>query len=105
MAGSVIERMETQIIDGFVFHDDRPMTWPDADLKAGQRLDRRKSWAFVEGKLCEAVSWSGACSGCYEGYDGDSARGGGCDECGYQGRARNSAWVPTIALQAEQGAK
>lgn len=94
MAGSVVERVATRIIDGFVRHDDRPLAWIDAELKAGRRLDRRKSWAFVEGRLCETVSWSSACSGCYEGYDGDSARGTGCPECGYQGRVRNRAWVP-----------
>ena len=94
MAGRVIERTATQIIDGYIHHDDRPLAWTDADLMAGQKLDRRKNWAFVEGTLCEAACWSSACSGCYEGYDGDSSRGSGCNECGYQGRVHNSAWVP-----------
>jgi hypothetical protein len=94
MVGSVIERGETQIIGGLIHHDDRPLSWAEGDARAGRRLDRRKSWAFIEGRLCETVSWSCACSGCYGGYDGHSARGMGCAECGYQGRVRNRLWVP-----------
>lgn len=97
MAGSVIARGETQIIDGLIHHDDRPLSWAEGDARAGRRLDRRKSWAFVDDQLCETVSWSRACSGCYSGYDTVSGRGMGCTRCGYQGRVRDSSWVPALS--------
>lgn len=91
MTGSVIVRGETAIIDGRIHHDDQPLSWEDADERAGRRLDRRKAWAFVQGELCESVSWTQACSGCSYGFED---RGGGCDECGYHGRVRRGQWVP-----------
>ncbi len=84
MAGVII-RGATTIVGGHIHHDDTPMTWHDADAAAGFRLDRRKSWAFIDGKLCETVSWSQNCSGC---------DGMGCRECGYHGVSRRSTWVP-----------
>jgi hypothetical protein len=92
--GRVIERGETTIgDDGLIYHDDKPLTWEEADARAGRRLDRRKAWAFVKGQLCEAISWTQACSGCS--YDnGFDARGGGCEECGYHGVRRESMWLP-----------
>lgn len=94
MSGRVIVRGETTIVDQRIIHDDQPLSWDEADKRAGFRLDRRKAWAFVEGELCEAVSWTQSCSGCnYE----SEARGGGCDECGYHGVVRNSMWVPYSA--------
>ncbi len=91
MSGSVIVRGETTIEDGLICHDDQPLSWVEADERAGRRLDRRKSWAFVEGGLCESVSWSQSCSGCTYGFE---ERGAGCPECGHQGRVRKSMWVP-----------
>jgi len=90
MTGSVIVRGGTTIVDQLIYHDDAPMDWADADAKAGFRLDRRKSWAFVEGEICVSVQWSQACSGCTYGFE---ERGGGCSECGYQGRVRNGMWI------------
>lgn len=91
MSGRVIERFETTIVDRRIIHDDRTISWDDADKRAGRRLDRRKAWAFVDGDLCEAVSWTQACSGCaYE----SEPRGSGCSECGHHGVTRESMWVP-----------
>ena len=91
MAGSVIERLGTDIVDGAIVHDDRPVPWPDADVRAGFRLDRRKAWAFINGQLCQSARWTQPCSGC---SDASALRGGGCDECGYHGVVRRGMWVP-----------
>lgn len=91
VSGSVVERGETTIVDQIIHHDDRPITWEDADERAGFRLDRRKAWAFVEGALCETVSWTQSCSGCTYGFE---KRGGGCHECGHHGVVRQAMWVP-----------
>lgn len=96
MAGSVIVRGKTTINEqGFIHHDDKPMAWDEADKRAGYRLDRRKSYAFVDGDLCELCTYSTRCSGCSD-DDPYAQRGGGCDECGYQGRVRNAMWVPAL---------
>jgi hypothetical protein len=90
--GRAIERGETTIgDDGLIYHDDKLLTWAEADTRAGRRLDRRKAWAFVEGQLSESISWTGACSGCTYGFD---PRGSGCRECGYSGVRRQSMWIP-----------
>lgn len=95
----MIERLGHSVgASGIIHYDEKILTWPDADERAGFRLDRRKAWAFVEGRICESVSWSQACTGCYEGYDSDNDKGMGCSECGYQGRVRNGAWVPADAM-------
>ncbi len=91
MTGSVIVRGGTAIIDDRLVHDDNPLPWPEADLRAGFRLDRRKSWAFIEGRLCYSASWTAACSGCAYGFE---ERGAGCHECGHTGRRRQGMWVP-----------
>lgn len=97
MSGSVIERGETTIVDGVIIHDDQPVTWEAADQRAGFRLDRRKAWGFLEGKLCETIRWTQACSGCScdcgDGY-GCNHGAGGCQECGYTGRVRQAMWMP-----------
>lgn len=99
MTGSVIERGETTIdADGYIHHDDRPMSWADADARAGRRLDRRRSWAFLEGELSITVSWVMPCSGCSGGW---GLRGAGCGECGYHGRVRRACWVPASVLELE----
>lgn len=95
MAGSVIERHGHSIDEsGRIRHDDRPVTWEVADERAGRRLDRRRSYAFIDGKLCETVRWSGICSACSYDTDYGSEQGGGCEECGYHGVVRQCAWVP-----------
>lgn len=95
MSGRVIVRIKTAVVDQRIIHDDRPVSWADADKMAGRRLDRRKAWAFVEGELCELCSWTQACSGCSYGFEyGSDNRGGGCHECGHHGVVRRSSWVP-----------
>lgn len=91
MSGSAIERGETSIVDSYIIHDDKPLSWEEADKRAGWRLDRRRAWAFIEGSLCESIHWTQACSGCAYGF---ADRGGGCDECGYHGVVRQGQWVP-----------
>lgn len=99
MVGSVIARGQTDVVDGIIHHDDRPLSWDEADKLAGFRLDRRKSWAFLNGKLCEPVRWTQSCSGCScdcgDGY-GCGHGAGGCEECGYHGRVRLCMWVPYV---------
>ncbi|WP_285020283.1 hypothetical protein [Novosphingobium sp. fls2-241-R2A-195] len=99
MTGRAIVRGETTIeAGGVIHHDDQPLSWEEADTRAGRRLDRRRNWAFLEGKLCVTVSWTQPCSGCSEGY---GRRGFGCDECGYHGKVRNACWVPASILEIE----
>lgn len=65
MTGSIIERVATSIGEGGVIHhDDRPCSWGRGDDLAGHRLDRRRSYAVIDGEVCALVSWSGRCSGC-----------------------------------------
>lgn len=99
---SVIERHGHTIAAGGVIHyDDRPLTWDAADRLAGRRLDRRKNWAFIDGRLCDAVSYTINCSGCSYDTDYGSSRGGGCEECGYHGVVRLSEWIPVIVQCCE----
>jgi hypothetical protein len=69
-----------------------------ADLQKaiGVKLDRRKSYALVEGILCSLGNWNDSCSGCTASYEeaGYADRGNGCDECGYTGRRKHSQWLP-----------
>jgi hypothetical protein len=98
--GTVIER-EFYFVDGHKVHRDVPRDYEFADKIHGARLDRRKSYAVILGSVCESVSWSQACSGCYEGWDIASAKGMGCHECGHTGRARLSMWVPKRSVYEE----
>ena len=96
----MIERLATHIKGDVIHHDDRPSSFTVADAIAGRRVDRRRKWAIIEGKLCVLARWSQTCSGCYEsGHDYPNAndRGMGCRECGHTGRVRAAHWVPWIA--------
>lgn len=94
-----IRRVKTTVDDnGFIRHDDRPVAWIDVDSIAGRRLDRRKSYAVIEGKICSLVSWTGRCSGCTNGLED---RGIGCEECGHHGVVRNSQWVEDKLVNAQ----
>jgi len=86
--------------DGYIHYDDRPATYGQAEKIAGRRLDRRRNYAIIDGEVAEAISWSQACTGCYEGYDSYNATGNGCDECGYTGRRRQAHWVPLLTSNA-----
>jgi hypothetical protein len=70
---------------GIIHYDDRPVSWDRADEIAGRRLDRRKSYAIINGQVCSSVRWTQQCSGC---------DGGGCRECGHQGKVRREHWLP-----------
>jgi hypothetical protein len=91
----------------------RACEWKEAEAFAGQRLDRRRSYAigpdFDDKKLIllSAVSWTQSCSGCfsageyggmasYYSFDGrnNCHIGIGCHECGYHGKVRCSMWAP-----------
>lgn len=91
MSGSVVERISTKIVNEEICHDDRPLSWNEADCRAGRRLDRRKAWAFIDGNLCKVASWTAACSGCSYSLE---LRGAGCSECGYRGVRRQGMWIP-----------
>jgi len=93
----------------------------EAEKIAGQRLDRRRKYATTDdGKpskffgdgghlLFMLCNWTDSCSGCTETSDGYNVYGypvdpkhgclvgGGCHECGYTGKRRNSMWVPFLA--------
>lgn len=83
---------------GFIHYDDRPITYEQADMIAGKRLDRRRNYAVINGAVHEAEHYTMACSGCYEGTHMDSAKGHGCNECGYTGRRRHGYWAPLGAF-------
>lgn len=102
MSGSVIMRAGHEVVDDRIVHNDQEMSWEAADKRAGFRLDRRKSWAFIPDKsdlgipeLCEMISFTRACSGC---EDSESMYprgvGDGCHECGYTGKSRETCFVP-----------
>lgn len=97
----VIERHGTEIKDGRIIHDDRPATYEQAEKIAGRRLDRRKSYAIIDGQVAESCIWSQACSGCYSGHDLHLGIGNGCSECGHTGRRRNGQWVPLATANAK----
>ncbi|MFT8354076.1 MAG: hypothetical protein ABF617_05680 [Gluconobacter japonicus] len=102
MSGSVIMRTGHEVVDGKIIHNDQAMSWEEADKRAGFRLDRRKSWAFIPNKhdlgipeLCEMISFTRACSGCEDSESMyPSAVGAGCHECGYTGKSRETCFVP-----------
>lgn len=98
MAGAVIERVGSATVDddGFIHHDDRPSTFEAAEQIAGRRLDRRKSYAIIQGRVCESAEWTAQCSGCTPDF---ADRGFGCHECGYTGKRRRAMWVPIDGLE------
>lgn len=70
--------------------------WKDAERITGKRLDRRRRYEVFGGEVGEVVSFVDACSGCTEvgDYESGPERGGGCHECGYTGRRRQTHFVP-----------
>lgn len=102
MSGSVIMRTSHEEVEGSIIHNDRAMSWEEADKRAGFRLDRRRSWAFIPHEndsgvpeLCSLVTFSRSCCDC---TDEDpyraGAKGWGCSACGYTGRCRAAYFVP-----------
>ncbi len=93
---TVIERHGTRVDgQGFIHHDDRETTYEAAEAIAGRKLDRRKNYAIIDGKVCENAEWTEECSGCTEYGDYGAVNGpSGCEECGYTGKRRMSHWVP-----------
>ena len=102
--GSVVVRYRTTVVSGYIRHHERPSSFEQAEKITRRRLDRRKNYCIIRGKVCEAVEWSRCCSGCCEGPEygckGERCRGGGCGECGYTGRSRRGQWVPVTRGQA-----
>ena len=102
MARSVIMRNGHEEVDGRIVHNDRAMSWKEADKRAGFRLDRRKSWAFIPDRhalgipeLCEAISFTRVCSSCDDTESMYCApTGSGCRECGCAGKRREHCFVP-----------
>lgn len=103
MAGSVIVRNGHSIVEDRIIHNDETLTWDDADKRAGFRLDRRKTWAFITNEigmpeLCDVVNFTTYCTGCAEVPECTfpSEQGFGCSECCYTGKVRRSEFVPYI---------
>ena len=70
-------------------------TFERAERLNGAKLDRRRRYAIIHGRVCFLVSYTSACSGCNEGNEhGGGERGDGCGECGFTGVRRNETWVP-----------
>jgi hypothetical protein len=85
MMAGVIERNGYSVIDGFIHYHDTPTTFEKAEALCGKRLDHRKCYAISHNEVRELVNWTQTCSGC---------DGGGCRECGHQGRRRYGHYVP-----------
>lgn len=88
---SVVRRLGYYFRGDKIIFKERPLSWKAADKIVGRHLDRRKNYTVINGQVCSAIKWTSACSGC---SDGSADNGGGCRECGYQGRVRNSCWMP-----------
>lgn len=71
--------------DGIINYIEEPITYSEGEEFCGFKLDKRKNYCIVEGKMCESIEWSQECSGC---------DGGGCSECGYHGRSAKGMWYP-----------
>jgi hypothetical protein len=103
---SVKERLGHSVDEkGNIHYDERPMTWEAADKLAGKKLDRRKNYCVIDGRVCELAEWVESCSGCHETNEGYElpgtkfdangiALGSGCHECGYQGKVKTAMWMP-----------
>lgn len=93
---AVIERHGYEIKDGLIYYDDRPSTYEEAERLAGRKLDRRRNYCISDGEVRESCSWTQTCSGC---------EGGGCRECGYQGKVRSGFWAPLSMKRMAEGEK
>ena len=103
MHGKVIERRfikNKQYGQTSVFIDVRT-SWTKADKLAGKRLDRRRSYAIIEGKLHTYTEWTSPCTGCSCNSEYPcmccQERGAGCHECGGTGKRRSGMWTPLSA--------
>jgi hypothetical protein len=66
-----------------------------AERVAGKRLDRRRSYAVIEGEVCTLGRWSEPCTGCSDDREYVMpTRGAGCEECGHTGMRRVGWWAP-----------
>lgn len=69
--------------------EDHQISHEQASIFVGMRLDRRKSYALIDGVLCESVSWTDHCSGCNVAGEMCSAL-----ECGYTGKRKQRMFLP-----------
>lgn len=98
----VVERLSTVVEEGVLRHSEVPSSYIAAEALSGRRLDRRRSYAIIEGEVLELLTLSTGCPGCCdEAWLYADARGAGCDECGYTGRRRWGHWVPLQSLVAD----
>ena len=77
--------------NGRIKYIEEVTTYEKAEELCGHKLDRRKNYCIINGEVCDSGSWTQECSGC---------DGAGCDECGYQGKTRESMWL-SLRLQKE----
>lgn len=75
--------------NGKIRYVEEDTTYEKAEELCGFRLDRRKNYCIIDGKVCDSGSWLQECAGC------DSA---GCVVCGYRGKTRESMWCPIDGL-------
>ena len=73
--------------------DPRQVAVAEAERVAGRRIDRRRAYSVIDGKVCIRVTFSTDCSGCVtdDFWDGRLL---GCHECGFTCRRRVEQWVP-----------
>jgi hypothetical protein len=92
---------------GLIHYDEEISSHEHAEKIAGRKLDRRKSYAIIDGQVCESFVMVRSCSGCCELGDYGSGSenykrdpkhdcliGMGCEECGYTGKRRDGSWMP-----------
>lgn len=91
----------------------KPITARQAEKLRGCRLDRRMKYAVHNRQVFSLGTWVQSCSGCHETMDGHEIHpvtrdkngvvlGGGCSECGYQGKVRVSMWLPLSDVDEKQ---
>jgi len=84
-----------KIIDGKIIYDETNLTYKKAEKLVSVTLDRRINYMFINRELCILGQWTSPCSGCSPDdpyWCGE--RGGGCSECGGQGKVRQGHWLP-----------
>jgi hypothetical protein len=88
----------------------REVTAVEAERVAGFRVDRRRAYAVNEdGSPCDVsgalifttCQFTAPCSGCNcDCREGCGHGAGGCEECGYTGKHRQTHWVPYLKTDA-----
>ena len=87
-----------EVIDSKIIYDETAITYKEAEKLTGHKLDRRKNYRIINNELCECGSWTAPCTGCsLDDPYWTGNRGGGCSECGGQGKRIQGHWLPVIS--------